>query len=392
MWLQYPQDDPVHFQGSAAGVTEKNARQSQIRLDGNTIRLSGRWTSDSLERALTHIPRNIPRAGALTVDLGEISALDTSGAWFIERSARSLRHDGREVEFENVSPAARTLMELVVTQTDPREVELPSKRFTVFERAGRSAVGMGENIYNYVSFIGESLWHLGRVLAKGRRWRMHQFWDVVEQTGVTAVPIIALLSFLIGLVLAYEGLVLLRGYGASLFIVNFTGLAVFREFGPLIAAIVVAGRTGSSFTAQLGTMKVSEEVDAYVAMGVSPVEVLVLPRVLGLVVAMPLITILADAAGMIGAMFAATIVAGIDPGAFISRLNGAISVSTVVTGVIKAPVFALVIATVGCFHGFKAENSAESVGNRTTRSVVQSIFFVIIIDAIFAVVYSAVGV
>jgi len=373
-------------------VTEKNARQSQIRLDGNTIRLSGRWTSETLERALTHIPRDIPSSGVLTVDLGEISALDTSGAWFIERSARSLRDDGREVEFTNLSAAARTLMEMVARQVDPRKAELPSRRLTVFESAGRAAVAMGANIYNYVSFIGEFAWHWFRVITQGRRWRMHQFFDVVEQTGVSAVPIVALLSFLIGLVLAYEGLVLLSGYGATLFIVNFTGIAVFREFGPLIAAIVVAGRTGSSFTAQLGTMKVSEEVDAYVAMGVSPMEVLVLPRVFGLILAMPLLTILAGAAGMIGSMFAATIVAGIDPAAFIRRLNGAISVSTVVTGVIKAPVFALVIATVGCFHGFRAENSAESVGNRTTRSVVQSIFFVIIIDAVFAVVYSALGI
>ncbi|MGH7058462.1 MAG: MlaE family ABC transporter permease, partial [Acetobacteraceae bacterium] len=213
-----------------------------------------------------------------------------------------------------------------------------------------------------------------------------------EQTGVTAVPIIALLSFLIGLVLAYEGLVLLSGYGASLFIVNFTGLAVFREFGPLIAAIVVAGRTGSAFTAQIGTMKVSEEVDAFVAMGVSPVEVLVLPRVFGLILAMPLLTVLADIAGMVGAMFAATLVAGIQPHAFLQRLGAVTGIATVVTGLVKAPVFALVIATVGCFHGFRAESSAESVGERTTQSVVQSIFFVIIIDALFAVVYSSVGI
>lgn len=378
--------------GSGDTVAEKQALHSQIRLEGNTIRLCGRWTSDSLERALAQIPRNIPASGVLTVDLAEISALDTSGAWFIERSVRGLRRDGREVEFANLSSAARTLLELVAAQADPRKAELPSHRFSVFERAGHATVGMWANIYNYVGFIGESAWHWVRVISRGRPWRVHQFLDVVEQTGVTAVPIIALLSFLIGLVLAYEGLVLLSGYGASLFIVNFTGLAVFREFGPLIAAIVVAGRTGSAFTAQLGTMKVSEEVDAFVAMGLSPVEVLVLPRVFGLVVAMPLLTVLADVAGMVGSMFAATMVAGIDPASFMDRLNGAISVSTVVTGVVKAPVFALVIATVGCFHGFKAESSAESVGSRTTRSVVQSIFFVIIIDAVFAVVYSAVGI
>ncbi|MDN5865335.1 MAG: MlaE family lipid ABC transporter permease subunit [Gammaproteobacteria bacterium] len=373
-------------------MARTQSRDSQIRLDGNTIRLSGRWTSESLERALTHIPRKLPPTGVLTVDLAEISALDTSGAWFIERSVRSMRHDGREVEFANLSASARSLLELVAAQVDPREARVPAPHFTVFERTGHATMVMVDNLYNYVGFIGEAAWHWLRVITLRRHWRMHQLYDVVEQTGVTAVPIIALLSFLIGLVLAYEGLVLLSGYGASLFIVNFTGLAVFREFGPLIAAIVVAGRTGSSFTAQLGTMKVSEEVDALVAMGLSPVEVLVLPRIFGLVIAMPLLTVLADLAGMVGAMFAATVVAGIEPGAFIDRLNGAISVSTVVTGVVKAPVFALVIASVGCFHGFKAESSAESVGKRTTQSVVQSIFFVIVIDAAFAILYSAVGI
>ncbi|MGH8272834.1 MAG: ABC transporter permease [Gammaproteobacteria bacterium] len=373
-------------------MAETKSAHSQIRLDGNTIRLSGRWTSETLESTLTQIPRKIPPTGELTVDLAEVNALDTSGAWFIERSVRNLRRDGREVRFASLSAGAESLLELVSGQPDPREARLPRPHFTVLQRTGRDAARMAENIYNYVNFLGVTAYHWQRVIVQRRYWRMHQFFDIVEQTGVTAVPIIALLSFLIGLVLAYEGLVLLRSYGATLFIVNFTGLAVFREFGPLIAAIVVAGRTGSAFTAQIGTMKVSEEVDAFVAMGVSPVEVLVLPRVFGLLVAMPLLTVLADIAGMVGAMFAATLVAGIQPHAFLHRLGSAVSVSTVVTGLVKAPVFALAIATVGCFHGFRAENSAESVGERTTQSVVQSIFFVIIIDALFAVVYSSVGI
>jgi phospholipid/cholesterol/gamma-HCH transport system permease protein len=372
-------------------MAEGQAARSQIRLDGNTIRLSGCWTSETLERTLAQIPRRIPPSGVLTVDLGEVSALDTSGAWLIERSVRNMRRDGREVEFQSLSEGARSLLELVAGQPDPREAKLPSPHFTVLQRTGRGAAEIVENIYSYIGFLGEAVYHWQRVILQRRHWRMHQFFDIIEQTGVTAVPIIALLSFLIGLVLAYEGLVLLRSYGASLFIVNFTGIAVFREFGPLIAAIVVAGRTGSSFTAQLGTMKVSEEVDAFVAMGLSPVEVLVLPRVFGLMVALPLLTVLADIAGMVGAMFAATLVAGLAPHAFLHRLGSVIGVATIVTGLVKAPAFALVIATVGCFHGFKAESSAESVGERTTQSVVQSIFFVIIIDALFAVVYSSVG-
>lgn len=379
--------------GVTRDVSETETRNSQIRLEGNTIRLAGRWTADTLEGIRPQVPRKVPPTGALIMDLAEVKALDTSGAWFIERSVLNLLHEGREVRFANLSEAARSLLELVAEQVDPREAKLPNPHFTAFERTGRSAVAAFAIAGDYLAFVGAAASRWSRVITRARHWRLRQFFGVLEQTGVAAVPIIALLSFLIGLVLAYEGLVLLGSFGfsASLFVVNFSGLAVFREFGPLIAAIVIAGRTGSSFTAQLGTMKVSEEVDAFVAMGLSPVEVLVLPRIFGLVVALPLLTVLADAAGMVGSMFAATVVAGIEPGAFIARLHGSISMSTVVTGLVKAPVFALVIASVGCFHGLRAENSAESVGRHTTQSVVQSIFFVIIIDAVFAIIYSAVS-
>ncbi|MGH8225105.1 MAG: ABC transporter permease [Gammaproteobacteria bacterium] len=371
---------------------DAQAEQLRIRLDGNNVRLFGRWTSEDLEQAYSQIPRKIPPTGVLTIDLAGISALDTAGAWFIERTVRNMRRDGREIAFANLSASARSLLELVAGQTDPREVKLAHPHFTILQRTGRATLGIMNNLADYVSFLGETAYHWLRVVHKSRHWRMHQFFDIVEQTGVTAIPIIGLLSFLIGVVIAYQGLFLLHSYGASLFVANLSGLIVLRELGPLIAAIVVAGRTGSAFTAQLGTMKVSEEVDAFIAMGLSPVEVLVLPRVFGLMVALPLLTVLADAAGILGAVFTATLVAGIQPHAFMAQLASAVSPTTLITGLIKAPVFALVIATVGCFHGFKAENNAESVGRQTTRSVVQSIFFVIIIDAIFSVVYSTLGI
>ncbi len=381
----------------AAGSRQKVAGDAQperlrIRLDGNTVHLFGRWTSEDLEQAYSQIPRKIPPKGVLTIDLGEIGALDTAGAWFIERTVRNMRRDGREVVFAGLSASARSLLELVAGQQDPRDARFAHPHFTILQRCGRATLVILHNLVDYVSFLGETAHRWFQVGFSSRHWRLRQFLDIVEQTGVTAVPIIALLSFLIGVVIAYQGLFLLHSYGASLFVANLSGLIVLRELGPLIAAIVVAGRTGSAFTAQLGTMKVSEEVDAFIAMGLSPVEVLVLPRVFGLMLALPLLTVLADAAGILGAVFTATLVAGIQPHAFMTQLASAVSPTTVVTGLIKAPVFALVIATVGCFQGFKAENNAESVGRQTTRSVVQSIFFVIIIDAVFSVVYSTLGI
>lgn len=373
-------------------MTERaEAERPQIRLDGHTIRLAGSWTSTTLEKALAQVPRKIPPEGVLTIDLAEVSGLDTSGAWFIERSVRNLRRDGCEVEFANVGSAARTLLDLVGNQRDPREVKLARPRFTFLQRTGRGVVVVLDIFFEYLEFMGRTAERWVRVVGNRRHWRLPQFFDIVEQTGVTAVPIVGLLSFLIGVVIAYQGLYVLRTYGATLFVANLAGVTVLRELGPLIAAIVVAGRTGSAFTAQIGTMKVSEEVDAIVAMGLSPLEILVLPRIFGLMLALPLVTVLADITGLIGAVFTASLVAGISPHAFAAQLAHAVAPSTVITGLAKAPVFAIVIATVGCFHGFQAENNAESVGRRTTRSVVQSIFFVIVIDAAFSVAYSTLG-
>jgi len=360
----------------------------RIRLDGQTIRLGGRWTAVTLEKAFAQVPRKIPDEGELVVDLAGVSALDTSGAWFIERSLRNLRKAGREVRVANARPGALSLLDLVGAQPDPRAVKLTRPRFTFLQRTGHATLALGQNMIDYLEFMGGAAQRWVKVVRNRRHWRLPQFFTHVEQTGVSAVPIVGLLSFLIGVVIAYQGLYVLQTYGATLFVANLAGVSVLRELGPLIAAIVVAGRTGSAFTAQIGTMKVAEEVDAIIAMGLSPVEILVLPRVFGLMLALPLLTVLADGAGMLGASLTASLVAGISPHAFLSQLGRAVSVQTVLSGLAKSPVFAVVIASVGCFHGFRSENNAESVGRRTTRSVVQSIFFVIVIDAAFSVAYS----
>ncbi len=365
-----------------------NAMRPRIRLEGHTVYLGGTWTAATLEKTFAEAQRQLPPDGALTVDFSSVVKLDTSGAWFIDRALRTLHQAGREVHLVNMSMGARSLLSMVAEQPDPRAIKLKRPYFTFLQRTGHATLKVGDNAVDYLAFLGETAYHWSQVFTQRRHWRLPMLFTHIEQTGVNAVPIIGLLSFLIGVVIAYQGLYLLQDYGATALVAKLSGLTILRELGPLIAAIVVAGRTGSAFTAEIGAMRVSEEIDAIVAMGLSPAEMLVLPRIFGLLIALPLLTILADAAGLVGAGLTAHLVGGIAPRAFADELAQGVSAATVLTGLAKAPVFAVVIASLGCFHGFRAENNAESVGRRTTRSVVQSIFLVIVIDAVFSIAYS----
>ena len=214
----------------------------------------------------------------------------------------------------------------------------------------------------------------------------------MQEAGLNAIPIVGLMSFLIGIVLAFQGASQLQRFGAEVFVVNLVAISVLREIGVLMTAIIVAGRSGSAFTAQIGSMKVNEEVDAMRALGLDPIEVLILPRLLALMITLPLLTFIADLLGLLGGGLMAWIVLGISPGTFIERLNDAIGMWTFWVGMIKAPVFAATIALIGCYEGLQVGGSAESVGQRTTRAVVEAIFLVIVIDAVFSIFYQIVGI
>jgi phospholipid/cholesterol/gamma-HCH transport system permease protein len=214
----------------------------------------------------------------------------------------------------------------------------------------------------------------------------------VEETGISALPIVGLLAFLIGVVLAYQGADQLKRFGAEIFTINLLGVGVLREIGGLITAIIVAGRSGSAFTAHLGSMRVNEEIDAMQTMGLNTVDTLVLPRIIGLVIALPLLTFYANIMALIGGAAMCYFDLGISIPAFLRQLNQAVSVSTLMVGLVKAPVFAFVIALVGCYEGFQVERNAASVGLLTTRSVVESVFMVIVLDAAFSVMFSVLGI
>jgi phospholipid/cholesterol/gamma-HCH transport system permease protein len=238
------------------------------------------------------------------------------------------------------------------------------------------------------SFLGETAVALARSVAHPHRVRWKPVLHNLQTGGFEALPITGLLSFLLGIVIAYQGAEQLRRFGANIYVVDLVGLSMVRELSPLITAIIVAGRSGSAYTAQIGTMKVTEEIDALRTIGIAPLDLLVLPKVLAMVVALPLLTVYTDVMGIFGGMVMARAQLDVSFETFFDRLDDAITLRSFLIGVGKAPVFAAIIALVGCYQGFRTTGSADSVGRQTTTSVVQSIFLVIVTDALFSIVFS----
>jgi phospholipid/cholesterol/gamma-HCH transport system permease protein len=240
-----------------------------------------------------------------------------------------------------------------------------------------------------LGFVGETAYALLGCFAHPARFRWRPILFNIRSAGFDALPIVGLLSFMLGVVVAYQGAAQLRQYGANIFVADLVGLSMLREFAPLITAIIIAGRSGSAYAAQIGTMAVTEEIDAMRTIGIAPLEMLVLPKLIALVIVMPLLTVFADVLGVLGGMVLARSQLGVGFPEFLDRLVKAIVMSTYWVGIAKAPVFGAIIVMVGCFQGFRTQGGADSVGRQTTRSVVQSIFMVIVADAVFSVIFSA---
>jgi len=371
---------------------KQSSRAASIELQGATLMCRGDWTVRHLE----HLDAALAQArwpdGPLRIDLAGLGRMDTGGAWVLQRLVASLQSARHGVELDGLSPKVAGLLELVRgTAMQPGGV--PHRREpAVLEEVGRKGLQTAVNSVGLLVFIGETgaAW-LRQLLHPGRvRWA--EIADSLGEAGYKALGIVGLLSFLLGIVIAYQGGVQLRLYGGSLFVADLVGLSMVRELAPLITAIIVAGRTGSAYTAQIGTMQVTEEVDALRSMGVSPLELLVLPKVFALIVALPLLTVYADVMGVLGGMVMASAQLDIAFATYIDRIGVAVSVDSFLVGVGKAPVFAVIIATIGCYQGFQVSGSAESVGRRTTMSVVQSILAVIVVDAAFSVAFSHLGI
>jgi phospholipid/cholesterol/gamma-HCH transport system permease protein len=259
----------------------------------------------------------------------------------------------------------------------------------MLERIGRGTAGAIEQALALLSFIGECALALVACIAHPAKMRWRPILFNIRSAGFDALPVVALLAFLLGVVVAYQGADQLRQYGANIFVADLVGLSMVREFSPLIVAIILAGRSGSAYAAQIGTMAVTEEIDAMRTLGIPPLDVLVLPKLLALLVALPLLTVFADVIGVLGGMVMARAQLGVGYNDFLERFVKAVSVTAYLIGICKAPVFAAIIAIVGCFQGFRTKGGADSVGRQTTRSVVQAIVLVIIADALFSIAFSA---
>mgnify|MGYP006290700147 CR=1 FL=1 len=368
------------------------SNEARLRLQGSTLVCSGDWTVRHLDRLEQVLDRARWPDGPLRVDLAGVGRMDTAGAWLLHRLLTVLEADARAVALDGLSPKAAGLLRLIreaglETGSAPR-LEPPG----ALEALGRQSADSVLQGIGMLAFIGEMGAAWLRQLAHPGRIRWGEMVRALGEAGYRALGIVGLLAFLLGVVIAYQGGVQLRLYGGSLFVADLVGLSMVRELAPIITAIIVAGRTGSAYTAQIGTMQVTEEIDAVRSIGISPMDLLILPKVFALIIALPLLTVYADVMGVLGGMVMASIQLDIAYSTFIDRIGVAVTVDSFLVGVGKAPVFAVVIATIGCFQGLQVRGSAESVGRRTTTSVVQSILAVIVIDAAFSVAFSYLGI
>ena len=268
----------------------------------------------------------------------------------------------------------------------------PPRILHFLDRIGGETIGAFRLGYDLLGFYGLVSLRLARVAVQPRRLRLTATVRHLEETGLNALPIVGLISLLVGLVLAYQGVDQLRAFGAEIYMVNLVGVATLREMGILLTAIVIAGRSGSAFTAEIGTMKVNEEVDALSTLGLDPVEILVLPRLIALLITLPLLAFFADIMSLVGGAIGGMLLIRLTLPQFLDQLSIAVTPTMFWVGVVKAPVFAFVIAMVGCFEGLRVSGSAESVGRQTTKSVVESIFLVIVLDALFSILFSILGI
>jgi phospholipid/cholesterol/gamma-HCH transport system permease protein len=368
------------------------ADTADIQLSGSTARCTGRWTAQRLDDVDRRLAAMSWPAGPIRFDLTELAEFDTVGAWLVHRATRDLRASGRDVALDGVDSAKARLLDLVESNSDACDQRLDMRGPGILEQIGRESVAQARNYAAFFAFIGETATTTIKSLFDPRRISWSQIARELQSAGVNALPIVGLLAFLLGVVIAYQGGTVLRSYGANIFIVDIVGLAMVRELAPLITAIIVAGRTGSAYTAQIGTMMVTEEIDALRSIGIAPQELLVLPKIVALVIALPLLTVYADVMGLIGGIVMSHSLLGLSANSFIDRLAEAVSVKSFLSGIGKAPVFAMLIALVGCFQGFQVSGAAEGVGRQTTVSVVQAIFLVIVIDAAFSIAFNHLGI
>lgn len=377
----------THTPAAPATVTQATSRE---------LALSGSWTArgiGQIAKQLDMLPA-APSASARVIDASRIEELDTAGAWVINKLVHGKGGESTGIEVRDLRPEFAKLLAVVgqeiahqATLSPPAAARPPSW----LESLGHTMADSVEQGLALLAFIGECTLAIGGWLSHPKRIRWRPILYNIRSAGFDALPIVGLIAFLLGVVVAYQGANQLRQYGANIFVADLVGISMLREFAPLITAIIVAGRSGSSYAAQIGSMVVTEEIDAMRTIGIPPLEMLVLPKIIALLIVLPLLTVFADLLGIIGGMIMAHAQLAVSYLEFLDRFVKAVNVTTLLIGVGKAPAFAAIIVTIGCFQGFRTHGGADNVGRQTTRSVVQSIFLVIVADALFSVAFSALG-
>jgi phospholipid/cholesterol/gamma-HCH transport system permease protein len=356
----------------------------------------GSWTvahSEEVERLVDSAALQVANARNMAVNMAGVQQLDTFGAWLLERLMRHWRERGQAAEFTLLPEHFRGLLdEMREVNRQPSGLhEKPNRIISALENLGRTTIGFKDDILAFLDMLGALGAALVRLLVRPLGFRLTSAVHHLGRVGWQAMPIVLLITFLIGCIIAQQGFFHFRKFGADAYVVDMVGILVLRELGVLIVAIMVAGRSGSAYTAELGSMKMREEIDALRTMGFDPVEVLIVPRVLALVVALPILTFFGSMAALYGGGLVAWLYGGMSPEIYIARLREAISVTHFEVGMIKAPFMALVIGVVACSEGLRVKGSAESLGLQTTTSVVKSIFLVIVLDGLFAIFFASIG-
>lgn len=363
-----------------------------VHADGGVIRIGGAMltaTIGGVEQAFAALQAD----GDTTIDARALTAFDTGGAWLLADLKARLAAGGA-VTVSGLAPAYAALLENVEEAIPESEEEPEVARGVTasLDRFGRQVVRAHEAMLSFNAFLGETLVRIFSLLLRPWKLRWASLVTHMQDAGLSAVPIIALMGFLIGIVLAFQGATQLQRFGAEVFVVELISISVLRELGILLTAIIVAGRSGSAFTASVGSMKVQEEIDAMRTLGLDPIEVLVVPRVLALVLVLPILGFVANLCGLFGGALMSWIDLGVSPGMFLTRLYENTGVWHLAVGMIKAPFFAVVIGVVACWQAFQVRGSSTSVGQRTTASVVQGIFLVIVLDAMFSIFFAQMGI
>lgn len=365
-------------------------------VEGAVARLEARgfWTVDNaaeIDRALRSLSPDERQIQRVDIEVGGAERIDTTGAWLLVRTQTAFKAAGILAEFSGVSPDRQALIDAVAAKGQVPPTVIPPRHLLgdALAETGAQARQTTRDAVEIVAFLGEVAAGMWRIARDPRRLRVASIVTHIERAGLQALPIVMLISFLIGAIIAQQGAFQLRRFGAEVFVVNLIGILVLREVGLLLAAIIFAGRSGSAYTAEIGAMKMREEIDALRVIGLNPVDILVIPRLIALVVSLPLVTVASNFAALFGGLVACWLYLGIDPPVYIDNLRQAISVTHLQIGLIKAPFMAMIIGVIACVEGLKVQGSTDSLGRHTTASVVKAIFMVIVLDGVFAIVFAS---